>query len=68
MFQRISFRSLAAVLPGLFLLAGMAQGQERKSRIDVENYVVDVDVNQRTQSLAAKAAVRFVPQIGRAHV
>src|SRR4029079_13612791 len=61
MSHRISYRSLAAAVPGLFLLAGMAQGQDRKSRIDVENYLIDVDVNQRTQSLTAKAAVRFVP-------
>src|SRR5947208_16533858 len=59
--QRILFRSVAPILSGLLLLAGLAQGQERKSRIDVENYVIDMDVNQRTQSLAAKAAVRFVP-------
>src|SRR5262245_38168359 len=43
------------------LLAGVTHAQERKSRIDVESYVIDADVNQRTQSLAAKAAVRFTP-------
>src|ERR1700719_4273816 len=56
MFERISCSLLSAVL-----LAGMAQGQERKTRIDVEKYAIDVDINQRTQSLTAKAAVRFTP-------
>src|SRR5258707_11620976 len=55
MFERISF-VLAA-----FLVAGLAQAQERKSLIDVDSYVIDADINQRTQSLAAKAAVRFTP-------
>ncbi|MGH9719075.1 MAG: M1 family aminopeptidase [Bryobacteraceae bacterium] len=35
--------------------------QERRSRIDVDHYLLDAEVNQRTQSLAAKAAVRFTP-------
>src|SRR5215467_5138912 len=55
---RILFRSGTAAA---ILLAGMAQAQERKSRIHVDHYVIDADVNQRTQSLAAKAAVRFTP-------
>jgi aminopeptidase N len=45
----------------LLLLAVAASAQERKSRIDVEAYTIDADINQRTQSLAAKAAVRFTP-------
>src|SRR5438105_2428214 len=49
------------ILLSIALVAGLAQGQERKTRIDVENYGIDVDINQRTQSLSAKAAVRFVP-------
>jgi tetratricopeptide (TPR) repeat protein len=56
MFERISFVTLAAVLA-----TGLAQAQERKSLIDVESYTIDADINQRTQSLAAKAAVRFTP-------
>ena len=42
----------------LLLLAVAAQAQERKTRIDVDRYIIDADINQRTQSLAAKAAVR----------
>ena len=59
MHPRILFRSgsLAAVL----LFAGLASAQERKSRIHVDSYVIDADINQHTQSLAAKAAARFTP-------
>src|SRR5260370_10520119 len=53
MFERISVT--------LLLLAVAAQAQERKTRIDVDRYAIDADINQRTQSLAAKAAVRFTP-------
>src|SRR5262249_13435797 len=56
MFNRMPFVMLAAVLA-----TGLAQAQERKSLIDVEHYTIDADINQRTQSLAAKAAVRFTP-------
>ncbi len=52
------FRKMA-VLAGL--TAGLMSAQERRSRIDVEHYRIDADLNQRTQSLTAKAAVRFVP-------
>src|SRR5713101_4031692 len=53
MFERISF------VLAVFVMAGLAQ--ERKALIDVDSYVIDADINQRTQSLAAKAAVRFTP-------
>src|SRR3954468_13558856 len=56
MFERISSSLLSVAL-----VAGMAQAQERKTRIDVDKYTIDVDINQRTQSLTAKAAVRFTP-------
>src|SRR5258708_23395245 len=45
----------------LLLLAVAAHAQERKTRIDIDSYIIDADINQRTQSLAAKAAVRFTP-------
>src|SRR5947209_2454270 len=53
MFERISVT--------LLLLAVAAQAQERKTRVDVDRYTIDAEINQRTQSLAAKAAVRFTP-------
>ena len=35
--------------------------QDRRSRIDVEQYTIDAEVSPATQSLTAKASVRFVP-------
>jgi len=35
--------------------------QERRSRIDVEHYVINAEINQNTQTLAARVAVRFTP-------
>src|SRR5690242_18667345 len=61
MFEEISFRRGVTAALTTVLLAGLAQAQERKSRIDVDSYTIDADINQRTQSLAAKAAVRFTP-------
>ncbi len=46
----------------LALAAAIAPAQERRSRIDVEHYTIDAEINQNTQTLVAKAAVRFVPQ------
>src|SRR5260370_42418943 len=45
----------------VLLLAVGAQAQERKTRIDVDRYTIDAEISQRTQSLAAKPAVRFTP-------
>ncbi|MCC6862971.1 MAG: peptidase M1 [Bryobacterales bacterium] len=41
--------------------ATVAPAQERRSRIDVEHYVIDAEINQNTQTLSAKAQVRFIP-------
>ena len=38
-----------------------ASAQERRSRIDVEHYVINAEINENTQTLAARTAVRFVP-------
>jgi len=35
--------------------------QERRSRIDVEHYVITAEINENTQTLAARAVVRFTP-------
>src|SRR5437868_11157115 len=56
MFERISCSLLSVALA-----AGLAQAQERRTRIDVDKYTIDVDTKQRPQSLTAKAAVRFTP-------
>src|SRR5665213_1331750 len=40
--------------------AAMAQ-DDKRSRIDVDNYVIDAQINPDTQTLTAKATVRFIP-------
>ena len=35
--------------------------QERRSRIDVEHYIINAEINENTQTLAARAVVRFTP-------
>src|SRR5208283_5027356 len=40
-------------------LAAPAQEQQRRARIDVQDYTIDADVSPNTQTLKAKAAVRF---------
>ena len=53
-------RNLALVLT-LALGASAAWAQDRRSRIDVEQYTIDAEVSPAAQSLAAKASVRFIP-------
>ena len=53
-------RTLAAALT-LALAASAAWAQDRRSRIHVEQYTIDAEVSPATQSLTAKASVRFVP-------
>ena len=46
----------------LLLLSGSLYGQDdRRSRIDVESYVIDAQVNPDTQSVSARATVKFTP-------
>jgi tetratricopeptide (TPR) repeat protein len=45
----------------LTLGASAARAQDRRSRIDVEQYTIDAEVSPATQSLTAKASVRLVP-------
>jgi hypothetical protein len=35
-------------------VVALAPAQERRSRIRVEHYLIDAEINQRTQSLTAK--------------
>ncbi len=53
-------RTLAAALT-LALAAYAAQAQDRRSRIDVEQYTIDAEISPATQSLTAKASVRITP-------
>jgi tetratricopeptide (TPR) repeat protein len=43
------------------LLAMAAPAQERRSRIDVEQYTIDAEITPDKQFIAAKAVVRFTP-------
>ena len=52
--------TLALVLT-VALGASAAWAQDRRSRIDVQQYTIDAEVSPSAQSLAAKATVRFVP-------
>src|SRR5229473_6161512 len=54
------FRNLRIML-ALAAATTIAPAQERRSRIDVEHYVINAEINENTQTLAAKTAVRFVP-------
>src|SRR3954462_11612079 len=51
----------AWIAVGLVATAAIAPAQERRSRIDVEHYVINAEINENAQTLAAKAAVRFIP-------
>jgi hypothetical protein len=56
---RLPVASLAA---GLLLFARVAPAQERRApRIDVERYTIEAEVVPATQTLTAKAEVRFTP-------
>ena len=64
MFRNRRIRCAAPMAAGLLSLAAQfAPAQERRasSRIDVEQYTIDAEISPNTQSLAAKATVRFVP-------
>jgi Tfp pilus assembly protein PilF len=52
-------RTLAAL--SLALAASAAMAQDRRSRIDVEQYTIDAEISPATQSLTAKASVRIMP-------
>ena len=47
----------------LLVAAGAMQAQERRqsSRIDVQHYNIEAEVNPRTQSLSANVQVQFIP-------
>jgi Aminopeptidase N len=49
----VALASLAALSP--------AVAQERKTRIDVQHYTIDAEIDPRTQSLNATVQVKFVP-------
>jgi hypothetical protein len=47
---------------GALVAAASATAQDdKRARIDVDNYTIDAQINPDTQTLTARAAVRFVP-------
>jgi hypothetical protein len=56
---KFRFLVMSATL-GAWALPGLAQ-DDKRARIDVESYVIDAQVNPDTQTLAARATVRFIP-------
>ncbi len=65
MFEKSPARAAVPLAAGLLLIAGVcvAAAQERHAtqRIDVEQYTIEADISPNTQSMSAKASVRFVP-------
>src|SRR5579871_86343 len=58
MLSKNVLRALGAVaIPAL--LVAQDKGSSKRARIDVEHYVVDAEVNPRTQSVTASVKVRF---------
>ncbi len=53
-------KSLLAVLALAPMLAAQDKGI-KSSRIDVENYSIEAEINPRTQTLTANVKVRFIP-------
>lgn len=45
----------------LFVLTTILSAQDRRSRIDVQRYTIDAQINPRTQSLTATAKIEFTP-------
>jgi hypothetical protein len=62
MFRDSRIRLMAPMTAGLLMLAAqLAPAQQRNtSRIDVDQYLIEADISPNTQSIAAKATVRFV--------
>ena len=59
MFRNPRVPIAAAMAASLLVVA--APAQERRSRIDVEQYTIDGEISPGTQSIAVKAGVRFTP-------
>jgi aminopeptidase N len=59
MFRNLRIPIAAALAAGLLAMA--APAQDRRSRIDVEQYTIDAEISPSAQTIAVKAAVRFTP-------
>ena len=55
-------RSIGFIAVAVVAVTAVAQAQEdKRTRIDVESYTIDAQVNPDTQTVSARAAVRFTP-------
>jgi tetratricopeptide (TPR) repeat protein len=54
------FRNLW-IVAALATTVATLSAQDRRSQIDVEHYIINAEINQNTQTLAAKVVVRFAP-------
>jgi tetratricopeptide (TPR) repeat protein len=59
MFRNLRISTAAAVAAGLLVVA--APAQERRSRIDVDQYTIDAEISPSAQTIAVKAVVRITP-------
>ena len=53
--------STAAAILALIVSGPAAIAQDRRSRIDVDQYLIEANVSPNTQSITAKATLRFTP-------
>ena len=53
----VALAALVALTMGAFSV--QAQPQDRRARIDIEQYIIEADISPNTQSISAKATVRF---------
>jgi tetratricopeptide (TPR) repeat protein len=59
--RRTALRPVVLASLALLAVAAAAQPQERRSRIRVEHYTIDAEIQPATQALIANVEVRFVP-------
>jgi aminopeptidase N len=60
--RRIVPKALMPALTCLLIAAALqAQDDKRSSRIDVDSYIIDAQINPDTQTLTARVAVKFLP-------
>jgi tetratricopeptide (TPR) repeat protein len=59
MFRNLRIPIAAAMAAGLLAMA--APAQERRSRIDVDQYTIDAEITPDKQFIAVKAGLRFTP-------
>jgi aminopeptidase N len=60
MFRKILLAMAALASLALAPVAAQERGS-KSSRIDVDNYAIDAEINPRTQTLTANVKVRFIP-------